>query len=200
MTTAESRSLFASYLNAHPPKPLAGAAAPVINPERHNKAGILPYLPATTTENWRFYVMQPVRSRPELTPPAFQICKGTRMAQMNGVWKDIKDKNDDAPADAEPLVVTALREGEEEIGLIPDTIKTLWDAGEVTFTSAKAGTEKRMWLFAAEMKPDCTFLPDLHSTTEAVRWATLAEFEAIGRADHLAIIKAMIARLQPVHF
>ncbi len=161
------------------------------------KAGILPFLPAPTTENWRFLLMKPVGLRPEKGEPPFQLAKGTRMHLLNGRWQDIRDPAF-VGAKLETLEETALREGVEELGLDRDKVKRIVDIGEVTFTSVKTGEKKSMWMFAAELENDAALLPEsaVAPTTAARAWMTMAEYKAVGRLDHLPIIEHAVAVLE----
>lgn len=188
----------ASVLAAHPLRPLGsgedGPAAASIN-----KAGILLFLPAQTTENWRFCVIRPLGKAPQLGPPPFQLPKGTRMQRKDGKWTDI-GRNDEITDTAEPLAATALREAVEEAGLSLPNLSELWDTGPVSFASASTGKPKWMWLFAGELKKEDDFLPisALSDTTAAREFLTLWELPLV-REDHGAIIKNVMARLVAHH-
>ena len=170
---------------------LPSAHALTYPPEQYNKAGIIPFVRGS--HKISYYVMKPQARHADLPPPEFQICKGTRMQQLqDGTWHDIRGGTvGDAP---EPLVVTALREGLEEIGLIPTNISSIYDVGGYDFSSAATGKTLHMWLFAAEVKNATDFMrPD--SSTADCRWLTLEEFAIAGREDHhyiLGLIDALL--------
>jgi len=158
------------------------------------KAGIIPFLPGKPL---RYYVMTPVASKPDLGLPEFQLCKGTRMFKSaNGIWQDMRAQVPEG-AELESLPATALREGEEELGLKPANIARLLALGEYHFTSATNGKEIIMWLLAAEMNDGEDFLPqaDIATTTAKCAWLTLAEFRKQGRPDHAHILEQIETRL-----
>lgn len=153
------------------------------------KAGIVPFL----RNPLRFYLMKPVAQHTGLPPPKFQICKGTRMMKVGGIWQDIASP----PAttvEMESLEETALREGIEELGLVPGNILKLFDLGAYAFASTKSGHEKQMYLFAAEMASE-DFSNDVAATTAARVWLELEEFAIVGRDDHLYILNDIAAKL-----
>jgi 8-oxo-dGTP pyrophosphatase MutT (NUDIX family) len=162
------------------------------------KAGILPFLPAPSTENWRFLFMKPVAARPGKGEPLFQLAKGTRMHLLNGKWQDIRDPAF-VGAKLEPLQETALREGVEELGLDRAAVITCIELGEVGFTSVRTGEKKAMWLFAAELDNENALLPEssIAPTTAARAWMTLSEFTSKGREDHVAILRQAVSALEP---
>lgn len=156
---------------------------------RCTKAGVVPFLRGNPAQ---FYVMEPVAKRPDLGPPGFQLCKGTRMRFTDGGWHDMPD-GEPATPQAETLIVTALREGIEELGLRLEPIRQLFDLGMHNFASARSGQAKTMWLFAAEMAQADAFLPDtdIASTTAKRAWMTLESFALSCRSDHLAVLRTI---------
>lgn len=196
MSGDEQRSIIERVLSAAPVPVLAGSQTPPMSPETFTKAGILPFLASPATENWRFLLMQPVAMHPERGPPRFQMAKGTRMQKQNGVWHDIYLAAKVA-GELEPLGATALREGIEELGLDITRIARLFDAGAVSFTSAKTRQQKWMWLFAAQMQGADCLLPDAHvaSTTGQRLWLDLPSVRRHARPDHVSIITAMLPLL-----
>jgi hypothetical protein len=163
-----------------------------------SKAGVLPlYIPETGPV--RFYVMQPQSSYPDLGPPEFQIAKGTRRMRVSGKWRDISSR--DFPitdlSRAEDLLMTAMREGKEEIGLRTENIRRLFWGKRFAFASATQGFERSMMLFVVEVHhPDHFDEPDAYSAkTAARRWLTLAECQELTRPDHRAIVEALVERL-----
>lgn len=161
----------------------------------YNKAGVIPFI---RDDPWHFLVMKPIPKHAHLEPPAFQICKGTRMHKKKlGKWKDIRD-NDQPEAQREALVVTALREGIEELGLQMDAIISLVDMGPYTFSSAVSSDDKHMWLFGAELTSPNALLPiyEITATTADRSWMNSAQFETQGRADHKPIMQDIAKRLK----
>lgn len=159
--------------------------------DTYNKAGLIPFLPGTPA---RFLVMKPVPKHAHLPPPAFQLCKGTRMQQRSGAWRDLAD-NEPHSGTPETLAETALREGIEELGITLEGIDTLYDVGPYAFSSSKSRTPRAMWLFAASFKSEDALLPmqDVADTTTHRLWISLPQFLSEGRDDHRDIL-ADIAR------
>lgn len=141
--------------------------------------------------------MKPVAKHTHLAPPALQLCKGTRMQHWPGKgWRDVRDgMKPQHPL--EPLVVTALREGIEELGVELSGIRALQDLGPYAFSSSVSSDAKFMWLYAAEMHSESALLPDTHvaATTAQRAWLDLKSFEAQGRADHVPILRDIASRL-----
>lgn len=158
------------------------------------KAGVVPFLAEMPR---RYCVMMPKASRPELGLPDYQLCKGTRMYKgAHGHWHDMRGSIPEG-AEMEPLAVTALREGIEELGLELSAISRLLVLGEYHFTSATNRQDVAMWMLAAEMKNDTDFLPleAIAKTTSAREWLTLAEFQKQGRPDHAHILQMIEQRI-----
>lgn len=150
------------------------------------KAGVVP------VHGNQFYVMKPKASHPDLPPPEFQLCKGTRQYFDGKSWQDIKTKY--VTDQKESLIATALREGMEELGLRLSNIETLYDCGPYDFSSASTGKGKSMWLFAAKVKSPEDFSAADAATAERA-WLTLAEFKAQGRKDHVTVLRDMVMKL-----
>jgi 8-oxo-dGTP pyrophosphatase MutT (NUDIX family) len=162
------------------------------------KVGILPFVvegegPLLTV---KMLLMKPRAEAKHLEEPAFQLAKGTRRIHINDGWCDMRA--DDLiyadPVFWESLVATALREGEEEVGLKPGNILRLFDAGGFTFTSATRNIQKPLHMFAAEMKNMSDFGP-FEASTLAADWFTLEEFARQGREDHVGIAETIVGRL-----
>src|SRR5688500_7801458 len=176
------------------------AATPLFSTERkqqdYQKSGIVPFI--REEDSFSFFVMKPTSSRPGLTPPKWQLCKGTRMycSRASGKWKDLRISDKVEEVEAETLVMTALREGHEELGLLPEMVLKLFDVGPYLFYSAKTGQEKHMWMFAAEVEARDVFLPASHvaATTADRCWLTADEFKVVGRDDHLYILEDIEAK------
>jgi len=162
------------------------------------KIGILPFI---ADKPFRIMVMKPRTEAKHLGPPAFQIAKGTRRININENWCDMREE-DLRYADEsfyETLIQTALREGEEEVGLKASNIKQLFDMGSFTFVSASRGIVKPLHMFAAEIIHADDFA-SYEATTSEVRWMTMPEFKPIGRPDHTSIVEEILARLESAFF
>lgn len=130
------------------------------------KAGVLPFH-RDEAGRIHFYLMKPKAKEGQDydTPPQFQICKGTREYQYKGEggvwqWEECKPRNrkmkeGDKP---EPLFVTAIREGIEEIGLQPDSIQRSFEWGRATYQGQKVERTHTLWLYVVEVAPDTPFL------------------------------------------
>lgn len=168
------------------------------NTQGVNKAGVVPFLRGSDGK-WRFYVMKPADSEGYDTPSKFQICKGTREICIGGIWSDYYPKagRQVKGAELEPLPVTALREGIEEIGLRPSNIAAFYEWGRAEFKSERAKLPKTLWLYLAEIRDDAAFdLPDAeHANTGARQWVRLPEDNELVRSDHLAILQELSSRL-----
>ena len=160
----------------------------------YNKAGTIPYICGTQK---RFLVMKPVAKHAHLPPPQYQLCKGTRMHKLETGWHDLADGQQPSGI-PETLLATALREGIEELGLIPEAIKVLYDVGPYAFASAKTQTPRYMWLFASELPNETELLPmpEVATTTAERRWMTLEEFSKAGREDHIDILCDIATKLE----
>lgn len=182
-----------AFLQQQSVTPLTACAEPR---RLFTKAGLVPFVGVGAAR--RFLVMKPVPRHAHLAPPAFQLCKGTRMQLLPGGWQDLRDGGE-APEASEALEVTALREGMEELGVTPDGIEALYDGGPCAFASSRGGGMRSMWLFAARLRTEEALLPmsAVAASTHARRWMTLAEFSAEGRADHRPILAALAALLAP---
>jgi len=163
-------------------------------PDGHyTKAGVIPFIRADPT---LYYMMKPVAKRPGLGAPDFQIGKGTRMEFVGGEWVDMREAGVIGD-ERETLVMSALREGIEELGLKLDTIKTLYDAGPYQFASSNTGAPKYMWLFAAEMTSrDMLADAEIEPSTAERGWLTLADFMIAGREDHRYILTDIASKLE----
>ncbi len=161
----------------------------------YNKAGVVPFV---RQEGFSFFLMKPVSTSPDLGEPPFQICKGTRQYQLpDGSWQDIRDGAGQHADIKETLAATALREGIEELGLKLDNINQLLDMGAFNFSSATTGKTKYMWLFAAEVHAADNFLSDAETTpsTQERKWLNCADFQSIGRKDHVNILAEIERKL-----
>lgn len=171
-------------------------AVPVGDTASVRHGGVMPVW--RDAEGVKVWLARPRPEKPHLPPPLFQLGKGTRMMLDAGRLRDCEYA--DLPlneAQAEPLPVTALREGQEELGLVLDNIKTLYHAGLHSFTSASQGTPKFMALLVAVMKKSEGFeRPDpVRSKTEACAWLNPWTESAVIRSDHLSIIQRLLKEL-----
>lgn len=182
----ETHALIKDFLKNKQLVGLAGNRS-LLPPERYTKAGVIPFY--RDTQHIQYYVMKPRAERPDLPPPEFQICKGTRMQQgeNNGPWVDMRS-TDIADGNSEPLVMTGLREGMEELGLELGNITRLYEMGGYDFSSATTGKGKQVWLFAAEIKNRDDFR-ETEASTLARQWVSIADFAVVGRRDHRYIIE-----------
>lgn len=164
---------------------------------QYNKSGVVPFIVSGGT--FLYYVTKPRGKAPGLGKASFQICKGTRQYKgKDGRWHDIRSEEAQHAETKETLASTALREGNEELGLILDNIAALWDLGAFCFTSATTGKPKYMWLFAAKMHDKDRFLAD-HEVKESTQercWVDLDEFAVVGRQDHVYILRQIEPRLR----
>jgi hypothetical protein len=158
------------------------------------KVGILPFM--WIEQNLHILVMKPSAEAAYLGDPAFQIAKGTRRLHINDNWCDMRE-DDLRYADEsfhESLLGTALREGEEEVGLKATNIARLFDLGKFTFISASRKQVKPLHMFAAEITDRQDFIA-FEATTAETRWMTPEEFANAGRQDHCLISKEITDRL-----
>ena len=166
-----------------------------------NLAAILPVYQENSDDFPLVMLMRPKASKPDLPPPLFQVCKGTRMQRMDGAWQDITADKLPIPDDdyAEPLAMTALREGEEEIGLRASNIITMASVGIVPFISSSSGNCKYMALFVAAIKdPDAFDKPsETLAKTAETRWIAPHMKQALVKPDHADCI---MPALQAVGF
>jgi len=163
--------------------------------QQYMKAGVVPYV--RQASEMHYLLMKP-RTRDPLNPPSFQLGKGTRMYVHRGSgWRDMK-KGDEAMEGKEPLIVTALREGIEELGLKLDSIGCIFDVGPYKFISERSRKNKYMWLFAVEMPSRDDVLPmgEVASSTAERGWLTEAQFAVVGREDHRYILGDIAAKLR----
>ncbi|MEI7668667.1 MAG: NUDIX domain-containing protein [Pseudomonadota bacterium] len=163
------------------------------------KVGILPFFVEKSGENneINIMVMRPIAEKEILGKPEFQLAKGTRKVNVSDSWCDMRE-DDLIFADEsfhEPLIETALREGNEEIGLKTENIGKLYDLGGFSFISASKGTKKPLHLFAAAIIDKNNFCEFEKSTSET-KWLRLEEFIANGRKDHILIIEEAVRLLQ----
>ncbi len=167
-----------------------------------HKAGVVPY--RLGDNGIEYYLFKPSEMMPEKGDPGFQICKGTREIKnpSTGEWEDYRSSKKLSQYGAEslePVIVTALREGIEEVGLRLDDIVEVTEWGQAAFESASTGALKTMWLFPVGLMGDCEFDEpcDEHANTVAREWFNLKDTEQATkiRPDHLAILRQIDAEL-----
>jgi 8-oxo-dGTP pyrophosphatase MutT (NUDIX family) len=129
------------------------------------KAGVIPYYHGE--EGILMLFMKP--SNPNYGGNKFQIAKG----------------NIDPGEDAQ---TAALREGSEELGLIPSNIVKIEKMAEQSLTGDDGSYI--ITVYAAEVKDPGSFAKP-HYETAATKWMTLDEFRAIGRLSHLSIVQRL---------
>ncbi len=178
------------FWNGIPVLRLSAAADDVIV-RAVTRAGVLPfYVPPHGPCEFLFMTPRPKNG---LAPPKDQIAKGGRQVKINGVWRDMEDRSIDASTlEMEPVAATAMREGREEIGLLPENVTRLYDIGPVEFISEKKKIPTKMYLFAAQVKTKENF-----ERVEGARWMTLDAFLKEGREDHRKIVERAWVEIQP---
>lgn len=170
-----------------------------------NKAGIVPFVRCAMDEI-QFYLMSPRASEKYSMPSKLQICKGTReykkSIKSKTVWIDYgaKDIGGIAPENLEPLLVTALREGIEEVGLRTSNLSQIYEHGLVKFKSETTGEPKKLWLYLAEIKDKTAFdFPDKqHANTGDRRWVSLNADRELIREDYQEILENIEQQLYQV--
>lgn len=164
------------------------------------KAGLLPYR-RDSAGGMCFLVAapKPVKN-PEETVP-FAIARGSRRMRVpGGEWMDVR--SDEAAREAlargaelEPAYVTALKEGEEELGLPPASIHALVDCGILAYK------DYGIHMFLAETDEGAALLPARDSA--AARWVSLKEAremakEGVFNPGYLPLLEAMAIIVLPV--
>lgn len=182
------RDAIKRWLSIHTPTRWADA----ICDEAVNKAGLIPYV--IEPQAILYLMHQPNASKPELGPPGWQICKGTRMRLEAGRWTDIR-KPAGHMESAESLQATALREAIEELGIKLENLLNLHDIGNRDYHSATRGNRKTMRLFLSQVQDKDNFLPlsEIATSTQDRRWMSAEEFRREGREDFIPIMNAMDA-------
>lgn len=191
---SDIHALIRAFLQQQTIIPLPADGQPFAENDSYTKAGVVPFV--RDEEGFRFFIMKPRSTAPELGIPPLQICKGTRMHHVPGAgWCDMRQGM--KAADMETLAETALREGIEELGLKLENIGKLYEMGGFGFASATTGKPKQMWLFAASMLDEDDFLHDreVAMTTEARQWISAREFATSGREDHRPTLSNIETRL-----
>jgi 8-oxo-dGTP pyrophosphatase MutT (NUDIX family) len=187
------------------PRRLHDAAPDLQTQNTVNKAGIVPFVRGSAGEI-QFYLMSPRASEKYSTPSKLQICKGTREykkpVKSRALWVNygIKDMGNVAPENLETLLVTALREGIEEVGLRISNISQIFEQGLVEFKSETSGEPKKLWLYLAEVQEKAAFdLPDEeHANTGERRWVSLSADRELIREDYQEILQGIVQKLQEI--
>lgn len=133
------------------------------NKKKINRSGIVPYY--VVEGDIKMLFMKP--SDPKFGGDCFQIAKGKQEP-------------------GEDLETTALREGQEELGLFEGNIETIHRIGKFL-----GYTE----MYVARIK-DPDFFGDPHFETSATRWMEPSEFLSEGRDLHKPVVKAMVRLIE----
>lgn len=152
------------------------------------KSGLLPILPGSL----EIMLMKPVAKHRHLTPPGWQIAKGTRMMQVDSDWKDMKKDFADAGYEQiESLACTALREGMEEVGITLKNIVSMHDLGAHVFHSASSGKQKHVAIFLCAVKNKNDFLDasEITASTAETAWFPLNALPSDTREDNIPILE-----------
>lgn len=162
------------------------------------KAGLLPFFRDATGEP-QFLVAAPKPLRnPEDTLP-YAIARGSRRVRLQGdVWSDLRSAEAVGEAmqqgrEIEAAYLTALAEGEEELGLPRSAIYQLYDGGILAYK------DYGIHCFAAEISADTGLNPAPDSAS--VRWVTLAEATEMAKENafsrgYLPLLEAWLAALR----
>jgi len=129
------------------------------------RAGVIPFI----EENGEVHMLFMKPSIPKFGGDSYQIAKGKK-------------------EEGESMEDTALREGQEELGLFEGNIIRLEEIG--------------VWLgrttfYIAQIK-DKELFGDPHHETCSVKWLTLSEFVNEGRSLHIPIVKAAHRRIKRI--
>ncbi len=126
--------------------------------EKLFRAGIIPFTVNYFDGSIRYMFMKP--SHPDFGGPDWQIAKG-------------RVENDD------DNLTTAIREGQEELGLREDNIIDITELGMFL---------GRTVVFLAHVKNETDF-DQFHWETGDVAWLSLEEFKQTGRKLHLPVLE-----------
>lgn len=133
--------------------------------EVKQKAGVIPYV--KTEDGIIMLFMKP--SDPAYGGPHYQIAKGE-------------------VDPGETSLSAALREGEEELGLLPSNVKNI----KKLVTERMTGMDGSyiITIYAAEVNsPDHFGKP--HYETQSTKWVTAEEFRAVGRLNQLHVVQLL---------
>lgn len=160
------------------------------------KCGVLPW--RIKDGRLEYYLFKPKAKMPEKGEPGYQIGKGTREIYNPETkeWEDYSSPNQleaYGEAQLEPMEVTALREGIEELGLRPKEIESAGNWGQAAFSSATTGELRTMWLYPLKMCEGCEFDEphEEHAATVDRQWLDIQNPREAAkiRSDHLQIIR-----------
>lgn len=129
-----------------------------------DRAGIIPYY---VTEDDEILMMFMIPSDPSYGGSQYQIAKGK---------VDPGESHETA----------AVREGEEELGLLPSNMK-----GDVDFVGVFLG---RMHIYTVEVS-SLTDFKQPHYETGQVGWLTIDQFLEIGRDLHHAVVERVYSQI-----
>jgi len=166
--------------------------------ERVSRVAVLPYIASGQSPwQWQFLVMKPTAVKSGGTPK-FQMAHGKRRVRVQGEWRDLT-LEDDVRAfprkDLEPLFATALREGREEIGLLPENIISVVDMGNYEADTEHVRTVYGpMRVFAVALKSKSNFCKP-EEKTKSTAWMVEQEFSMNGRLDHRPVVEDVIRSL-----
>jgi hypothetical protein len=156
-----------------------------------SRAGIVPYI--AHGWNMREWEVMVRKRNPAYDNSRFEISKGKRQVLGDdGHWRDVRKEEDLAvhPKERrEPLFRTALREGRQEIGLLPENITSFADAGDYQ-TSGPNATRNDMTLmriFAVSVKDRDNFAP-FGSETMQGQWMKVSDFLRKGPRAHAEVV------------
>lgn len=144
------------------------------------KAGVVPFwreIMPNGTEQYHFYLLKPLSKHGDSLK--FQIAKGK------------KEKLPESESfEAHP--VTALREGWEEVGLVPEDIKSLYDMGRYEYSSESEGGRRPVWIYAAEVRSKNIGEPLQGEKTVSRAWCTIGKPPSKEiRSDHIPILNSV---------
>lgn len=166
------------------------------------KAGVVPFVWNKRIKRYEYLVIKPRADKQDvLGLPPFQICKGTRMFKDNtGSWEDMRGGMGIGMA-CESLIMTAFREGVEELGIDLDNIHNIIDLGVHEYTSATTGKQERVQLYglALHTKEELKGKEHIEETIDSRQWMSLANFLTQGRRDYHRVLWAIESQLAKMH-
>jgi len=131
--------------------------------EKIYRSGVLPYI--IIDGEIQILFMRP--SDPKFGGDSFQMAKGKH-------------------EEGESALETAMREGQEELGLFKDNIEQTYDLGVML---------GRTSVFVAKIK-DPNMFGDPHFETKETKWMTPDMFYKWGRRLHVPVVKAAVRRIE----
>lgn len=115
------------------------------------KAGVLPFCDISDRREYMF--MKPASRHGD--DPGIQIAKGSRLYKLGDNWEDSKERPEltrNVHAIPENILITALREGYEELGLNLQNIKWILSGSIQPYRVKGIGEGRRMFLVPIEVK------------------------------------------------